>query len=288
VVLLCIFSATEGREEVETLRLTWDPIADRAATLLLPFNVFHDPFLNHWVADWALLAAWVAASVLMIGGILLYRQRSELPEAASPVVWVTWFLLVVSTVLLPSDISGGGGIALHGGYFASFAMVALLPARWDRHALSRWGIVVVCLASPLLLIPRLVSFTAEMRDLESAVKAVPPARIVQPILGEPDNAPFPSYPFHHAAAWYSYYRGGSSPYLFATWAKHFPIHVKGELPSQVPGEWQMGLFDYDHHHVGTDYFLVRTKDERTLSQLRQHVPLLLQKGTWMVFGPNPQ
>ena len=125
-----------------------------------------------------------------------------------------------------------------------------------------------------------------MNDLEKVIHEIPKGKVIQPVITEPHSVAFRTFPFQHAAAWYSFYNGGTSPYLFATWAGHFPIRSINRFIPNTPGEWRMSEFRYELHQLGSDYFLVRTHNEGILTDLRQHVPLAAAAGEWKVFGPN--
>jgi hypothetical protein len=84
----------------------------------------------------------------------------------------------------------------------------------------------------------------------------------------------------------SHLKGGVSPYLIAAWAKHFPVHTRKDFIPHPAGEWKMAAFQYDAHQDGTDYFLVRTRDEKILADLAGHLPIAASSGSWIVFGPN--
>jgi len=285
ILLLLVYSITDGRHAVTTMTMSWDPLLERAGTLLLPFNIFHDLFAGRWVYDSAALIVWVFVAIIMAGGSLYRRYSAQKTQPAFP-VWVTLAVVLASTFLLPSNISGGLGVALRAAYFTAFALITLLPADWDRHSGLRLLMILTCAAWPAVLATRLMAFTSDMRDLERAISHIPPRQVIQPIITDPHSQGLPTYPFQHAAAWYSYYKGGISPYLFASWADHFPVRVRRQVLPNAPGEWQMQNFDYEANEAGTDYFLVRTHDARILADLNEHVPLTVEVGNWRVFGPN--
>jgi hypothetical protein len=146
----------------------------------------------------------------------------------------------------------------------------------------------ICVSAPMVMAFRLTIYNAEMQDLETVLSAIPAGKVIQPVITEPHSAAFHTFPFQHAAALYNYYKGGTSPYLFATWAAHFPIKSRNTFVPNAPGEWSMDEFRFEAHQFGTDYFLVRTRDPGILSDLYKHVPLASGAGEWQVFGPNPQ
>jgi hypothetical protein len=286
MVLFLAFSFTEGKGAVSDMTLSWDPLLTRVRTLLLPFNIFYDPLPGHWVYDASWLILLAASSVIMAAG-WLRRDRSSVGLPAVPrVAWMTLALFVAGTVFLPSNVAGGLGIALRASYFAGFFLIALCPSDWDRSLILRTLMFVVCVVSPVFFAVKVGPFTSEMKDLERAVHSIPAAQVIQPVITELHSGTLQTYPFLHAAAWYSYYRGGTSPYLFARWAKHFPISARTPMLPRVTGEWTMQQFDFASNAAGTDYFLVRTNDAHILDDFRQHVPLHAQSGDWLVFGPQ--
>ena len=66
-----------------------------------------------------------------------------------------------------------------------------------------------------------------LRDLERVIAHLPPGKVLQPVITEPHSSTFDGrYSLLHAAAWYSFYKGGVSPYLIEAWAEHFPVHTR--------------------------------------------------------------
>jgi hypothetical protein len=285
LVLLSVYTLVEGNTDVTSTAVSWDPFIDRAATLLLPFNIFFDSLVDRWVFDWPFIIIWICALGIMFVGRAI-RRVSE-PSAARLAV-ATTLILLGCTLFLPSSISVGLGVALRGSYFLAFAALVLLPADWDEHSVLRALMIMICALSPVLIASRSITLGTEMKDLERVIDRIPPARVIQPIITEPHVAGFRTYPLQHAPAWYSYYKGGVNPYLMAGWAGHFPIRIRQQFVPVVPAEWQMHLFRYETHQLGTDYFLVRTHDDKILDDLREHVPLAAVEGEWQLFGPNPR
>jgi hypothetical protein len=284
--LLLIYSLTEARHDVASATISYDPFTDRLATLLMPFNVFWDPIEHHWTHDRTTLVLWSLVVIITVIGAML-QKRSSNRRLAPRAVWIVTAMFVSCSFLLPSNLSGGLGVALRASYFAAFAALVLLPVTWDDHKVTRTLMVVACAAYPLVMASRMVTFTSEMRNLEAVISPLPPGKVIQPVLTELHSAGFGRrYTLLHAAAWYNFYKGGESPYLIATWANHFPVRTRGPVLPHPTGEWGMSSFQYDVNAAGTDYFLVRTRDEKIVADLSRHVPLASKAGDWMTFGPN--
>jgi len=212
-----------------------------------------------------------------------YKVGRVTPLAA----WGMFFMFVASVLLLPSWLSNGQALAFRYSYFAAFAFVALLPTTWDSKVWTRWLMIVGCAALPIVIAIRMAGFTVEMKELENVITQIPPQKVIQPVITEPHSAAFRGeYSFLHSAAWYSFYKGGVSPYLTATWATHFPVRTRRQFVPHPAGEWQMDTFRYETNQEGTDYFLVRTRDEKIVADLKKHVPLAVSGNSWLVFGPN--
>jgi hypothetical protein len=278
LLLLGVYLLTEARHDVSTVTLSYYPLSTQLATLLLPLDVFTDPITGNWTYDTVLLILW--SLVLVVCAISRLSVGAVYDRAhSSKHAWLTFAIFTSSVLLLPSLLSEGQGLAFRGAYFAAFALVALLPTSWDHHAWSRLLMFLVCAAFPIVMATRMVGFTSEMKDLEAAISKMPPRQVVQPIITEPHSSPFNGmYSLQHAAAWYSFYKGGVSPYLIAAWAKHFPVHARMDFVPHPAGEWKMATFQYDAHQEGTDYFLVRTRDEKILADLTRHLPIAASAG----------
>jgi len=53
-----------------------------------------------------------------------------------------------------------------------------------------------------------------LKDLERVIANLPPGKVLQPVITEPHSSTFDGrYSLLHAGAWYSFYKGGVSPYL---------------------------------------------------------------------------
>jgi len=323
LVMLSVYLLTEARHDVSAVTLSYDPLPSRLATLLMPLSVFPDPITGKWTYDFTLLTLWslvLAVCVIAslrpprppkLGG---QRDRDEVDDharggslgtsaRAAPsgprcppdsggrggffAACSIFFMFTSSVLFLPSLLSEGQGVAFRGAYFAAFVLVVLLPTSWDQRAWTRRLMIVVCAALPLVIAARMTGFTSEMKDLERVIAHLPPGKVLQPVITEPHSSTFDGrYSLLHAAAWYSFYKGGVSPYLIAAWAKHFPVHTREQLLPHAAGEWQMNKFRYEANETGTDYFLVRTQDAKILADLKEHVPEAASEGSWVVFGPN--
>ena len=285
-LLFAVYSLTEARQDVASATISYDPFMDRLATLLMPLNIFWDSIEHHWTHDRATLILWSLAIIIMVWGALLKKPGGSRRPAPWP-VWLMTGMFVCGTFLLPSYLSGGLGVALRSSYFAAFAALALLSVTWDQNRLLAVLMLLVCAAYPVVMASRMVKFTSEMKGLESVIFPLPSGKVIQPVMTDLHSAGFGrTYALLHAAAWYSFYKGGASPYLIATWANHFPVRTRGPVLPHPTGEWEMGSFRYDVNAQGTDYFLVRTRDPRIIADLTHHVPLATKAGDWMVFGPN--
>jgi hypothetical protein len=284
-LLLVGYLLTEARHDVGSLALSYDPLSSRIATLLMPLNVFPDPITGKWSYDVATLTLWGLVLLVCVLGAMRQVQKTD-SKRLYP-VWAVFLMFVSSVLLLPSLLSEGQGVAFRGAYFAAFLLVALLPTSWDQKPWPRLLMLVVCAALPIVMTIRMVGFTGEMKTLETVVDQIPGGKVLQPVITEPHSSNFNGrYSLLHAAAWYSFYRGGVSPYLIASWAKHFPVHTREKFAPDAAGEWQMIAFRYSANQEGTDYFLVRTQDEKIIADLTGHLPIAASAGSWVVFGPN--
>ncbi len=263
--------------------LSWEPLSARLEKLLWPFNIFLDG--GKWIIQHEWVFVWVCVLFLMVFSYLTSKSGGS-GNSGVRIVGASTALLVGAALLLPSYIAGGLGIALRAPYFAAFSFIGLLPSKWFEKAATRLFMVLLCLILPMALYSRLNTFQSEMLNLEQVVRAIPPAMLVQPVITEPQSTVFHTYPFLHASEWYSYYKGGYSPYLFPSQSNYFPVASRKEFLPGVPGEWQMDEFLYDRHHSNTNYFLVKTKRKEILEDLRRNVPVAAVAGEWQVYGPR--
>jgi len=278
-----IYVLTRAREDVPGMTWLYDPFGSRAAALLMPLNIFNDPFGQTWTYFAEMVGLWIGFLVLTGWG-LFGTGRDRRSRSGTPAGYATAGMLVAAVLFLPSKL-GGLGIGLRVSYMALFALLAVIPPAWDDRRSLRVLMVVVCALGPVTVGYRLWHFQAEMAQLEAIVAAMPPRQIVLPVVTEGHSQYFRTYPFHHAATWYNYRKGGTNPYTLAR-LRHFPVREREQFIPNPMGEWRAGSFKYDLHQEGVNYFLVRTKRADIISDLQAHVPLAARVGDWMVFGPN--
>ena len=280
-----IYLASQAAADTVSVSWTYEPLIARFEKLLLPFNAFRDAADNRWVFQPEFVSIWIAVFVLLIAGTIgVTGKLARKPEWRRPLPALCLF--AGASVLLPSFFSNGMPFAMRAAYPAAFCLLAMIPPGWARNRALRAAMYVACLGAPLLLAYRLAGFQQEVRELQQVITAIPKGKVLQPVITEPQSSFFQNYPFLHAAAWYNFVRGGTSPYLFSK-QPHFPVREKKSPIVSPPGEWQMNQFKYSRNQAGTEFFLVRTSRQDILEDLGKHVPLFAEAGGWRVFGPNP-
>jgi hypothetical protein len=283
-VAFLLYMAFRSGEEPH-LVLSWEPLKSRLEMLPMPFWLFRDMFTKKWTYFPEQLIIWMCVFVLIFAGFWTSRLKKT-SSSDGCTLGILAALLISSTILLPSWVAGGLGIAVRIPYFAAFSIIGMLPSGWYERHTTRWAMALACALLPAMLFFRLSTFQTEMSDLEQAIRAIPPHMRIQPIITELNSKTFNSYPFLHAPEWYNYERGGYSPYLFPIQSSYFPVKPRKEFLPNMPGGWEMDQFQYDRHQSETDYFLVRTKRKEILDDLARHVPIVATAGEWIVFGPR--
>ena len=249
-------------------------------SLALSFSAMYDLITGRWVYLPEFLVIWAGIAVCMALGLRAGEGGSSWRLGVMAAV------LLVATVALPSSVGPGIWIAFHIAYPAAFLLVVAAPAGWFQKPVLRALALVFCLAAPVAEFVRTAAYNDEMRMMSEVLQWAPPRQALQPVITDLERDVYPTRINLHAASWYNLDKGGANPYSFARF-EYFPIRYVGDRFPSVPGEASTGAFRYDLHGKGTDYFLVRSEDNRILGELEARMPLVASSGRWRLYGPNP-
>ncbi|HXK60498.1 MAG TPA: hypothetical protein PLP42_11455 [Acidobacteriota bacterium] len=248
-------------------------------SVLLSFNLLYDPSSGVWRYQAETLVAW---AIVLCAFVLAWRTGFRI----SPRLGAVCPIMVILWIGTPTQVAEGIFISFHFTYPLGFFLLAAAPSGWARKRLTLALVVAACLLAGGGELWRMAGFQAEGAELERAIDSIPEAQRLQPVITDLESDWFDNSAYLHAATWYNFRKGGTNPYSVAH-IRHFPLKYRKHPFPKVPGEWHHSAFDYEIHGRGTDYFLVRTRDQRIIDQLASNVPFQGRFDRWLVFGPNP-
>jgi len=180
--------------------------------------------------------------------------------------------------------------------FACYLLPALLLCcdrrRGAAPSWSRAAVVGLATSTLLLFCARLRDFQRESADFRALLARLPPGLSVRPLVFDRGSRAFPGIPAHlHLPAYYALEKQGRAGYSFAMYSTSVVRYRQGVRVLMTGGsEWAPERFDADREAADYDYFIVKSRADRSTELFPGAAPAAVfdqRVGDWWGYRRSP-